>query len=177
MSPAHGRRCSNGKGEGGRTGGSGREKAINCAAQHQLTPFLDLLQALRNVYQHNGMVTAALAEIHELNPSGRSQLVRARFSIVMVDQTLKGRSDELDNLVKAWGDESVGPQHGIHRLDGPRTFIAIPHRLAETATWATAQIANDLLRDLDGWPDSDWITDDPSARDMAAHLWGPMQLD
>ena len=115
-------------GQGWKNGGQRTDEAIQQALDHPLKPFLDVLQALRNVYQHNGMVNAALAEIHELNPSGRSQLVRARFSILMIDQTLKGRSDDLDHLVKAWGDEAVGPQHGIHRLAGPRTFIAIPHR-------------------------------------------------
>jgi hypothetical protein len=91
----------------------------------------------------------------------------------MVDQALTTRVDDLDELVAAWEAGTVGPEHGVHRLDGPRTFIAIPHRLAEAVTLATASVVNDVLHALDPWPDADWIADDATARDTALWLWGP----
>lgn len=153
--------------------GQKTQVAINRAAEHTQMTFLKLVQALRNVYQHNGMVDAALAEFHELTPSGKSQLIRARFSIVMVDQALTTRADDLRDLVAAWEAGTVGPQHGIHRLEGPSTFIAIPHQLAEAVTWATARVANDVLHGLDPWPHADWIADDVRPRETALWLWGP----
>lgn len=106
---------------GWRHGGQRTQDAIKRAAQHPQASFLDLVQALRNVYQLNGMDSAALAEFHELTPSGKSQLIRAKFAIVAIDQALTTRADGLCALVTAWEAGTVGPQHGIHRLDGPRT--------------------------------------------------------
>ena len=147
------------------------QRLIEHAATHRLIPFTKLLLALRNVYQHEGMLNAGLAHIPERTPSGRvGRLIRARFAVLLLHQALSGRPRDLDHLASSWKVTSIGRDYGIRSIS-EEAFVALPHLLAEAIAEAVAELANHLIG-LRDWPDADWVSDDEEVRTQVALIWG-----
>lgn len=146
------------------------QQIIDLARGHRSRPLLDLAGALRIAYQHQGMLKAGTLDVR----SG-ARVTEAAFTVIILDLALGevAKGEPIARLTEAWDAGLVDASHGVVRLKGESSFVAVPHLLVTAVTQAVAAIAQDVVG-VFPWPDADWVVDPDEARDrqVAEFLWG-----